>query len=91
MLAALVAAALQWCCRAKRKRHCGDATMLRDSPVGWLIVTMNGARRLRFCAPQKDHIGLVDPHALKIPARRAENALAESTLSPVQAEPTQVG
>jgi len=39
---------------------------------GWLIEMMDGARRLRFCAPQKDHIGSVDPDALKIPARRAE-------------------
>src|ERR1035441_3576671 len=60
--------------------------MLRDSPVG-LIETMNGARRLRFCAPQRDHIGSVDPHALKIPARRAEYSLAESVLSPFHAEP----
>ena len=50
---------------------------------------MNGARRLRFCAPQRDHIGSVDPHALKIPARRAEHSLTESALSPFHAEPTQ--
>ena len=50
---------------------------------------MNGARRLRFCALQEDHIGSVDPHALKIPARRAEYSLAESALSPFQAEPSQ--
>ena len=34
-------------------------------------------------------IGSVDPHALKIPARRAEYSLTESALSPFQAEPTQ--
>jgi len=53
-----------------------------------LIETINGARRLRFCAPQGNHIGSVDPHALKIPARRAECSLAESALSPFQTEPT---
>ena len=50
---------------------------------------MNGARRPRFRALQRDHIGSVDPHALKIPARRAEYSLTESALSPVQTEPTQ--
>jgi hypothetical protein len=34
-------------------------------------------------------IGSVDPDALKIPARRAEYSLTESTLSPFQAEPAQ--
>ena len=48
---------------------------------------MNGARRLRFCAPQRDRIGSIDPHALKIPARRAEHSLAESALPPFHAEP----
>ena len=52
---------------------------------------MNGARRPRFCALQRDDIGSVDPHALKIPARRAEYSLPESALSPFQAEPTQFG
>ena len=51
---------------------------------------MNGARRLRFRALQKTHIGSVDPDALKIPARRAECSLTESALSPFQAEPTQM-
>jgi len=51
---------------------------------------MNPARRLRFCALQEDHIGSVDPDALKIPARRAEYSLAESALSPVQAQPAQI-
>jgi hypothetical protein len=40
---------------------------------------------LRF---SKDHIGSVDPDALKIPARRAEYSLAESALSTLPAEPT---
>ena len=31
-----------------------------------------------------------DPHALKIPARRAEYSLTESAFSPFQAEPGQV-
>jgi len=50
---------------------------------------MNGAQRHPFCAPQEDHIGSVDPDALKIPARRAEYSLTESALSPSHAEPTQ--
>jgi hypothetical protein len=52
-----------------------------------LIETMNRARRLRFRAFQKHHIGSVDPDASKIPARRPDYSLAESALSPVQAEP----
>jgi hypothetical protein len=32
----------------------------------------------RFCGFQKNHVGSVDPDALKIPARRAEYSLAES-------------
>jgi hypothetical protein len=36
-----------------------------------------------------NHIGSVDPDALKIPARRAEYSLTESALSPFQAEPAQ--
>ncbi len=49
-----------------------------------------GIARPRFCALQKNHIGSVDPDALKIPARRSEYSLAESALSPLQAEPTQL-
>jgi hypothetical protein len=37
----------------------------------------------------KNHIGSVDPHALKIPARRAEYSLTESACSPFHAEPGQ--
>jgi hypothetical protein len=37
----------------------------------------------------KNHIGSVDPDALKIPARRAEYSLTESAVSPFQAEPRQ--
>jgi hypothetical protein len=37
----------------------------------------------------RDHIGSVDPDALKIPARKAEYSLTESPLSPFHAEPTQ--
>ncbi len=44
------------------------------------------ASLLRF---QKNHIGSVDPDALKIPARRAEYSLTESALSPFHVEPTQ--
>ena len=36
---------------------------------------------------KKKHIGSVDPHALKIPARRAEYSLTENACSPVHAEP----
>jgi hypothetical protein len=32
-------------------------------------------------------IGSKDPHALKIPARRAEYSLTENVASPIQAEP----
>jgi len=62
--------------------------MPSDSSDG-LIETIVGARRLRFRALQKANIGSVDPDALKIPARRAEYSLMESTLSPFQTEPTQ--
>ncbi len=36
----------------------------------------------------KNHIGSVDPDALKIPPRRAKYSLTESALSPFHAEPT---
>ncbi len=51
---------------------------------------MNGARRPRFRAIQRDHIGSVDPHALKIPARGAEYSLAKSALSLNQHKQVQV-
>src|SRR5437879_4294832 len=35
----------------------------------------------------KNQIGSVDPHALKIPARRAECSLTENARSPFHAEP----
>jgi len=35
-------------------------------------------------------IGSKDPHALKIPARRAEYSLTENVASPFQAEPRQI-
>ena len=38
-------------------------------------------------APLPNLIGSKDPHALKIPARRAEYSLTEDALSPFQAEP----
>ena len=34
-----------------------------------------------------DLIGSIDPHALKIPARRAEYSLTENGLTPIPAEP----
>ena len=48
---------------------------------------MTGARRPRFRALQKHHIGSKDPHALKIPARRAECSLTENARPPFQAGP----
>jgi len=38
----------------------------------------------------KNHIGSVDPDALKIPARRAECSLTENANSPFHAEPEQI-
>jgi len=38
-------------------------------------------------APRPTLIGSKDPHALKIPARRAEYLLTENALSPFHAEP----
>lgn len=39
-----------------------------------------------FRARQRS-IGEIDPHALKIPARRAESTLTENARSPISAEP----
>lgn len=50
---------------------------------------MNGARRPRFRATQRDHIGSVDSYALKIPARGAEYSLAENVIFQFRAEPAQ--
>jgi hypothetical protein len=44
------------------------------------------ARKLPFRALQRS-IGEIDPHALKIPARRAESTLTENASSPFPAEP----
>src|SRR5580658_6190205 len=44
-------------------------------------------RGSQFLALLSNLIGLKDPDALKIPARRAEYSLTESASSPVQAEP----
>ena len=49
-----------------------------------------GERGIHFSRSSQNHIGSVDPDALKIPARRAEYSLTESALSPFQAEPTQL-
>jgi hypothetical protein len=64
--------------------HCGDATMPRDSPVD--SSKLNGGVRTRSCAAHTA-IGSKRPHALKIPARRAEYSLTENVASPFQAEP----
>jgi hypothetical protein len=37
----------------------------------------------------QDHVGSVDRDALKIPARRSENSLGESALSPFHVSPAQ--
>jgi len=50
---------------------------------------MNGGVRAHSCATQIA-IGSKDPHALKIPARRAEYSLRENVASPFQAEPAQL-
>ncbi len=52
-------------------------------------LTPEDARRQLSRSPQ-NHIGSVDPHALKIPARRAEYSLTENARTPVQAEPEQL-
>ena len=44
-------------------------------------------RGRRLPRSSQNHIGSVDPNALKIPARRAEYSLTESAPSPFQAEP----
>jgi len=49
---------------------------------------MNGGVRTGSCA-RPSSIGSKDPHALKIPARRAEYLLTENVASPFQAEPAQ--
>src|SRR5208337_994107 len=48
---------------------------------------MNEARGLVLAPPNLHRIER--PHALKIPARRAEYSLTENVASPFQAEPTQ--
>ncbi|MGI8960366.1 MAG: hypothetical protein ACR2IV_11515, partial [Bryobacteraceae bacterium] len=42
-----------------------------------------------FRGSSKNHIGSVDPDALKIPARRAESTLTEYARLPFHAEPGQ--
>ena len=64
--------------------HCGDATMPRDSPVG--SSRRCTGREDPFSRRPKPH-RIERPHALKIPARRAEYSLTENVASPFQAEP----
>ena len=65
--------------------------MLRDSLAGSSQTMTNGAwRRLDFDATFPTIIGSKDPHALKIPARRAECSLMENSPSPFHAEPRQI-
>jgi len=49
---------------------------------------MNGGREDSFLR-RPTSIGSKDPHALKIPARRAEYSLTENVASPFHAEPRQ--
>ena len=62
---------------------CGDATMPRDMPGG-LVDTMGsgGADAVRHPL-QQNPIGEIDPHALRIPARRAEYSLTENARFPI--------
>ena len=48
-----------------------------------------GGRGSRLSRSSQNHIGSVDPDALKIPARRAECSLTENARSPFHAEPEQ--
>jgi DpnII restriction endonuclease len=50
------------------------------SSAGALSLALHSERSERV-------IGTIDPHALKIPARRAEYSLTENVASPFQAEP----
>ena len=61
--------------------------MPRDSLVGSSRRCWR-ARKFTFRALPQNYIGSIDPHALKIPARRAEfTQLTENALFPFQAEP----
>ena len=64
--------------------HCGDATMPRDSP--WAHRDDERGREDSFLRRPNLH-RIERPHALKIPARRAEYSLTENVASPFQAEP----
>jgi hypothetical protein len=66
--------------------HCGDATMPRDSP--WAHRDDERGREDSFLRRPNLH-RIERPHALKIPARRAEYSLTENVASPFQAEPRQ--
>lgn len=48
-----------------------------------------GERGSRLSRSSQNHIGSVDPHAVKIPARRAECSLTGNARFPFQAEPEQ--
>jgi len=48
-----------------------------------------GGRGSRLSRSSQNHIGSVDPDALKIPARRAECLLTENARPPFHAEPEQ--
>jgi hypothetical protein len=55
--------------------------MLRDSLADSSRTMINHGRRELLRRPkQKKHIGPIDPHALKIPARRAESYSVRFTL-----------
>jgi len=65
--------------------------MPRDSPEGSSspMFSSAGANPLALCTARKSH-RTIDPHALKIPARRAEYSLTENVASPFHAEPRHV-
>jgi hypothetical protein len=68
--------------------RCGDATMLRDNPAG-SSSRCSAAREVLLprCTLAGESHRTIDPHALKIPARRAEYSLTENAASPFHAEP----
>ena len=62
--------------------------MLRDNPEG-SSSRCSAAREIILprCTLTEGSHRTIDPHALKIPARRAEYSLTENVASPFQAEP----
>ncbi|MGA8733400.1 MAG: hypothetical protein WB558_05695, partial [Terriglobales bacterium] len=61
--------------RVKRKRHCRDATMLRDNLVGLIepMLRSAGADPLALFAAREKPSDDRPQHALKIPAPKGRN------------------